>query len=98
VKPAASHTRVPAGGVIIVPPEPPIPARAHALKDLRTFFNWCIPKYLQNSPAASFKMPKYANERPSHDQAAWPGKTNIYEPDLKPPKFRANSDGRKLPI
>lgn len=34
-------------------------ARAHALKDIRAFFNWCIPRYLQSSPAAGFKMPAY---------------------------------------
>ncbi len=32
-------------------------ARAHALKDIRTFFNWCIPRYLSASPAAGLKMP-----------------------------------------
>ncbi|MCW5714064.1 MAG: integrase family protein [Bauldia sp.] len=26
-------------------------ARAHALKDIRTFFNWCVPRYLASSPA-----------------------------------------------
>ena len=29
--------------------------RAHALKDLRTFFNWCIPRYLQVSPCVGIK-------------------------------------------
>ncbi len=29
--------------------------RAHALKDLRTFFNWCIPRYLQTSPCIGIK-------------------------------------------
>ena len=33
-------------------------ARAHALKDIRTFFNWCIPRYLPASPAAGIKMEK----------------------------------------
>lgn len=34
-------------------------ARAHALKDLRTFFNWCIPRYLKTSPCIGLKMPAY---------------------------------------
>lgn len=33
-------------------------ARAHALKDIRTFFNWCVPRYLAVSPAAGIKMEK----------------------------------------
>jgi len=31
-------------------------ARAHALKDIRTFFNWCVPRYLTASPCAGLKM------------------------------------------
>lgn len=31
-------------------------ARAHALKDIRSFFNWCIPRYLATSPCAGIKM------------------------------------------
>lgn len=31
-------------------------ARAHALKDIRTFFNWCVPRYLSASPCAGIKM------------------------------------------
>lgn len=31
-------------------------ARAHALKDLRTFFNWCIPRYISSSPCIGLKM------------------------------------------
>lgn len=34
-------------------------ARAHALKDIRAFFNWCVPGYLQSSPVVGFKMPSY---------------------------------------
>jgi len=34
-------------------------ARAHALKDLRTFFNWTVPRYIPNSPASGFRMPAY---------------------------------------
>lgn len=34
-------------------------ARAHALKDIRTFFNWCIPRYLKSSPCVGLKMPAY---------------------------------------
>lgn len=34
-------------------------ARAHALKDIRTFFNWCVPRYLPSSPCVGFKMPAY---------------------------------------
>jgi integrase len=33
-------------------------ARAHALKDVRSFFNWCIPRYLSASPAQGIKMEK----------------------------------------
>ena len=32
-------------------------ARSHALKDIRSFFNWCIPRYLKTSPAQGIKMP-----------------------------------------
>lgn len=39
-------------------------ARAHALKDIRTFFNWCIPRYLSASPAAGIKM----EAQPSRDR------------------------------
>jgi hypothetical protein len=31
--------------------------RAHALKDIRTFFNWCIPRYLLASPCIGIKKP-----------------------------------------
>ena len=31
--------------------------RAHALKDLRAFFNWCIPRYLKTSPCVGIKKP-----------------------------------------
>jgi integrase len=31
--------------------------RAHALKDIRTFFNWCIPRYLKWSPCIGIKKP-----------------------------------------
>jgi integrase len=31
-------------------------ARAHALKDIRTFFNWCVPRYIAHSPCAGLKM------------------------------------------
>ena len=31
--------------------------RAHALKDIRTFFNWCIPRYLDSSPCLGIKKP-----------------------------------------
>jgi integrase len=29
--------------------------RSHALKDIRTFFNWCIPRYLKSSPCTGIK-------------------------------------------
>jgi integrase len=32
-------------------------AARHALKDVRTFFNWCVPRYLSQSPAAGLRMP-----------------------------------------
>lgn len=31
-------------------------ARAHALKDIRSFFNWTVPRYLPASPAAGLRM------------------------------------------
>lgn len=33
-----------------------VSARNHALKDIRTFFNWCVPRYLATSPASGLKM------------------------------------------
>jgi integrase len=32
-------------------------AASHALKDIRTFFNWCVPRYLAHSPCQGIKMP-----------------------------------------
>lgn len=29
---------------------------AHALKDLKTFFNWCVPRYISNSPCRGLKV------------------------------------------
>lgn len=31
-------------------------ARAHALKDVRALFNWCVPRYLERSPCAGIRM------------------------------------------
>jgi integrase len=31
--------------------------RAHALKEIRAFFNWCIPRYLASSPCIGLKKP-----------------------------------------
>lgn len=31
-------------------------ARAHALKDARTFFNWCVGRYIEHSPVAGIRM------------------------------------------
>jgi integrase len=31
--------------------------RAHALKDIRTFFNWCIPRHLKSSPCIGIRKP-----------------------------------------
>lgn len=43
--------------------------RAHALKDVRTFFNWCIPRYLQSSPCVGLtKPPQKARDRVLTDQ------------------------------
>lgn len=39
-------------------------ARAHALKDIRSFFNWCIPRYLSSSPSVGIKM----EPQPSRDR------------------------------
>ncbi len=33
--------------------------RAHALKDIKAFFNWCVPRYIPVSPCVGFKMPPY---------------------------------------
>jgi integrase len=30
---------------------------AHAFKDLRSFFNWCVPRYLKSSPCAGLRPP-----------------------------------------
>ena len=38
--------------------------RAHALKDIRTFFNWCIPRYLKSSPCIGIKKsPQKSRDR-----------------------------------
>jgi hypothetical protein len=38
--------------------------RAHALKDVRAFFNWCIPRYLQSSPCVGIKKaPQKSRDR-----------------------------------
>jgi hypothetical protein len=37
-----------------------IPAKseaAHALKDIKTFFNWCVPRYLPHTPCTGIKPP-----------------------------------------
>ncbi len=31
----------------------------HAFRDLRGFFNWCVPRYLKNSPCAGLKPPAH---------------------------------------
>ncbi len=33
--------------------------RAHSLKDIKTFFNWCVPRHIPANPAAGIKGPKY---------------------------------------
>lgn len=32
-------------------------ARAHALKDIKAFFNWCVPRYIDNSPCVGIRLP-----------------------------------------
>jgi integrase len=32
-------------------------AACHALKDIRTFFSWCVPRYIKHSPCEGIKMP-----------------------------------------
>ena len=32
--------------------------RAHAIKHLRSFFNWCIPRYLSSNPCVGIKQPR----------------------------------------
>ena len=50
-------------------------ARAHALKDIRTFFNWCIPRHLSASPCQGLKMapqPSRARVLSDHElKAVW---------------------------
>ena len=31
---------------------------AHALKDIKTFFNWCVPRFIPHSPCHGIKSPK----------------------------------------
>jgi len=49
--------------------------RAHALKDVRTFFNWCIPRYLKTSPCVGIKkLPQKSRDRVLTDdelRAVW---------------------------
>jgi integrase len=35
----------------------------HAFKDIRTFFNWCVPRFLKYSPCTGLKMPHKAETR-----------------------------------
>ncbi len=35
----------------------------HAFKDIRTFFNWCVPRYLKRSPCDGLKMPHKSTSR-----------------------------------
>ncbi len=35
----------------------------HAFKEIRTFFNWCVPRYLKHSPCTGLKMPNKADSR-----------------------------------
>ncbi len=48
---------------------------SHALKDIRTFFSWCVPRYIRQSPATGLKMPRYVpRERVLSDEelkAVW---------------------------
>lgn len=50
-------------------------ARAHALKDIRTLFNWCVPRYLAASPAVGLKMPPQSSRdrvlTPEELKAVW---------------------------
>lgn len=50
-------------------------ARAHALKDVRAFFNWCVPRYLPSSPCIGIKMePQPTRSRvldPDELRAVW---------------------------
>jgi integrase len=34
-------------------------AACHALKDIRTFFNWSVPRYLSKSPTTGLRMPSH---------------------------------------
>ena len=39
-----------------------IPARSqrtHSLKDIRTFFNWCVPRFIPHNPCDGLKAPRY---------------------------------------
>lgn len=33
--------------------------RAHSLKDIRTFFNWCVPRFIPHNPCDGLKAPRY---------------------------------------
>lgn len=50
-------------------------AQAHALKDIRTFFNWCVPRYLSQSPCIGLRMaPQASRDRiltPEELKAVW---------------------------
>ncbi len=35
----------------------------HAFKDIRTFFNWCVPRYIKHSPCAGLKTPNKSSPR-----------------------------------
>lgn len=37
--------------------------RSHALKDIKAFFNWCVPRYIPYSPCVGFKMPPYKKRK-----------------------------------
>ena len=37
--------------------------RSHALKDIKAFFNWCVPRYIPYSPCVGFKMPPHKKRK-----------------------------------
>jgi integrase len=47
--------------ILAVVDQLPRGAQGEAVKHIRSFFNWCVPRYLEHSPAARIKSPGYAS-------------------------------------
>lgn len=57
--------------------------RAHTLKDIKTFFNWCIPRFIPHNPCDGLKVPKYVpRERTLTDdelKATWLASLKVHK-------------------